>query len=135
MGFSTAVKNQVLNKLFRATDFTPDATLYVGLSTTQPVDDGTGVTEPVGGSYAREAVTNDATEWSAAAAGVKTNLNDIAFTAATGSWGTVGWFVIYDALTGGNMLYWGTIQTPRTIASGDEFTFPAGDLVITLASD
>ena len=51
---------------------------------------------------------------------------------ATGSWGTIGWVAVWDNSTGGNMLFHGALTTSKTIASGDVFRVPAGDLDITL---
>jgi hypothetical protein len=135
MGFSTANKNRVLDKLFGATNFTPATSLFIGLSTTEPTDAGSNVTEPSGGSYARVEIANNGTNWVAASAGEKTNANDIDFAAATSLWGTVGWWVLYDAGSGGNFQYWGVLQTARTIDIGDVFRFLAGDLVIRLRSE
>jgi len=135
MGFSTANKNAVLNKLFGAANFTPSATLYLGLSTTLPTDVGANVSEPSGGGYVRIAITNDGTHWSAASAGEKSNALDIIFAAASGLWGTIGWWVLYDAASGGVFQHWGVLQTPRTIDIGDVFRFMTGDLAIQLRSE
>ena len=48
------------------------------------------------------------------------------------SWGTVGWVAVWDNLTGGNLLFHGALTSSKTIASGDVFRIPAGDLDITL---
>lgn len=37
-----------------------------------------------------------------------------------------------DAATGGNLLAYGTLTASKTIASGDVFRIPTGDLDITL---
>jgi hypothetical protein len=51
-------------------------TYYVALMTTTPDPDGTGGVEATYTDYARFAVTNDATEFPGAVAGVKTNANE-----------------------------------------------------------
>lgn len=135
MGFSTDVKNDVLDKLFGATNFTPVSNYYLGLSTTQPTDVGGNINEPAGGSYARVQIPNDVSHWGSAVGGEKSNSQDEAFAEATGSWGTVGWWVLMDAASSGNMCHWGAIQTPRAIASGDTLRFLAGDLIIRLRSE
>jgi hypothetical protein len=135
MGFSTTKKNEVLNKLFGAADFTPPANYYLGLSTTQPADDGSGITEPSGGSYARVTIPNTDAYWNGASGGETSNEQDAEFAVATGAWGTVGWWVLMSLASGGVMHHWGVIQTPRVIASGDTLRFLAGDLVIRLRSE
>lgn len=80
---------------------------YVALFTAVGADDGTGFTEVSGGSYARAATTG--TDWNASsgsAPSTVTNANDIAFTPATGSWGTVIAWGLYDASTSGNLILW-----------------------------
>lgn len=128
---SDAQANLLLDLYFSKTANTAvPATLYVGLSTTLPTNTGTNVTEPAGGSYARVAVTNDSTNFPAATARSKSNGTDIVFPTATGSWGTVTHFVIYDALTSGNFVAWGALTVPVSVISGATVTFATGSLVI-----
>jgi len=60
------------------------------------------------------------------------NTSAIEFPTATASWGTVGWVAVWDNLSGGNLLFHGALTASKTIASGDVFRIPAGDLDITL---
>lgn len=125
---STAYANEILDYLFGSG--TP-ATLYIGLYTASPNADGTGGTEVAGGSYARKAVTNNATEWPAAAGGVKSNANAITFVAATANWGSITDVGVFSALSGGTPKYFGELDTPRTVNNGDAFQFAPTQLVIT----
>lgn len=99
------------------------ATWYLGLSTTAPNDDGTGFTEPVGGAYARVAVTNNATNFPAATtvAGVTTKKNGakITYVNPTGTWGLLTWYGWFLALTGGVPEYVNPLDTPITVQSGN----------------
>lgn len=126
MPLTTYERNKVLDHLSNKTAYTRPA-LYVGLSTTAPAADGSNVTEPSGGAYARVQVTG--ATWTAAASESSENASEIAFAAATASWGTVGWFVIYDAASSGNLLEYGTLPTPKPVLAGDIARFQAGDLV------
>lgn len=128
MAKSTAYANEILDYLFGSGS---PATLYVGLYTASPNADGTGGTEVTGGSYARKAVTNDATEWPAAAGGVKSNANPVTFVTATANWGSIGDAGIFAALSGGTPKYFGPLDTARTVNNGDAFSFAATQLVIT----
>ena len=130
--FTDFLELEVLDHVFGAATYTAPATLYVGLSTTTITDAGGNITEPSGGSYARVAVTNNATNFPAASAGSKSNGTAITFTTATGSWGTVVDFFIGDASSAGNILGYGTLTSSRTIASGDSASFAASALTITL---
>lgn len=133
MAFTTYTDNTFLNLMFGATAYTAPATLYVGLSTTTPAVGGTGITEPVGNAYARVAVTNNVTNFPAAASGSKSNGTTITFPTATGTWGTVTYFFISDASTAGNILGYGVLNTAQTVANGDTLSFAASALTISLS--
>ncbi len=133
-----------LNQMvFGDTAYTVPADLYIALSTTTPVQaKGTATpywnfTEPSGSAYARVTVANNTTNWVAAASQPATgqeqdNGTAITFPTATGSWGTVTYFGIFDAATAGNLLAFGALTTSQTISSGDTASFAAAALTITL---
>lgn len=108
----------------------PDVTIYVGLSTAEPLDDSSGLAEPSGNAYARVSTTG--TDWNTASGGALDNANEITFPEATGSWGTITHFALFDAATGSNMLAYGALSTSKTIGSGDTAKFAAGDLDVSL---
>jgi hypothetical protein len=98
-------------------------TWYLGLSTTTPNEDGTGFTEPSGGAYARVAVTNNATNFPAAAtsSGVTTKVTgtDIVFTNPTGLWGQITYYGWYTVSSGGTPEYTAPLDTPVAVSSGN----------------
>lgn len=106
------------------------STVYVALYTATPNDAGGG-TECTGGSYARVAVTNNDTNWPAAASGSKSNGTRIDFPTATGSWGTVTSWGILSASSGGTLYLYGTFTTSRAVSSGDAPFLAVGGLTIT----
>jgi hypothetical protein len=124
---SNFLEDALINATLRNTTYTSVATVYVSLWTTDPTDAGSG-TEVSGGSYARTAVT-----FGAPSNGVTTNSADVTFPTATGSWGTVGWIGINDALTTGNLLYHSPLDVSKTVTSGDIFKITTGNLSVTLA--
>jgi hypothetical protein len=124
---SNFLENALINATLRNTTYTSVATVYVSLWTSDPTDAGSG-TEVSGGSYARTAVT-----FGAPSNGVTTNSADVTFPTATGSWGTVGWIGINDALSGGNLLYHTPLDASKSISSGDIFKITTGNLSVTLA--
>ncbi len=133
MSFSNNLENEMLDAQFSRAALTLNpATLYVGLSTTTPADDGSNFTEPGSGSYARVAITNNATEFPAASAGSKTHANDITFPTATAGWGTVTHFGFFTASSGGTPVATGALGASKTPTSGDTLKFLAGALTITL---
>ena len=127
--FSDHWENEILDHLFGKGSYTPP-TIYVGLSTADPGDDGTGLSEPSGNGYAR--VTTAAADWNAASGGALDNAGAIEFAEATGNWGTVTHFALFDAATSGNLLAHGSLTQSKTIASGDTARFQAGDLDVSL---
>lgn len=77
--------------------------IFMALSTTDPLDDGSGITEPAAiDGYVREEVP----VWETGDTVRKVvNTNDIQWAAAaTGDWGTLTHFGLFDAVTGGNFL-------------------------------
>ena len=130
--FSDYWENEVLDHLFGKGSYTPP-TIYVGLSTADPGDYGSGLTEPSGNGYAR--VQTSGSDWSTASGGSLSNANDITFAEATGSWGTVTHFALFDAAPGGNMLAHGALSAAKSIGSGDTAKFAGGspgDLQVSL---
>lgn len=132
MPFSYYSDNALLNELFGGVAFSGPSTVYVGLSTTTPTQSGTNVTEPSGNSYARVAVPNNTTNFPNASNGSKSNGATITFPTATGTWGTVTNFVLYDAASGGNFLGHGTLNNSQTVSNGDTLSFAASALTLTL---
>jgi hypothetical protein len=130
---SNYLENEILDHVLGGGDFTRPATVYVGLWTAALDDtsDGDTAGEVSGGSYARVAVTNNATNFPAASGGAKSNGTAISFPQATADWGTVTYFAILDAATSGNILYWGALTASKTIQNGDTASFAIGDLDIT----
>lgn len=127
---SNYLENELLDHWLGNAAFSAPATVYIALFTAAPSDAGGG-TEVSGGSYARVAVTNNATNWPAASGGSKSNGTAITFPAATANWGTVVAVGIFDASTSGNLLAWSTLENSRSIFTTDVPSFAAGQITIT----
>lgn len=125
--FSNYLENALINGTLRATTYTAPTTVYVGLFTSDPTDAGSG-TEVSGNAYARQAAT-----FAAPSNGAATTNADVQFPQATGNWGTITHFAIFDALTTGNMMYHGALTSSKTIETGDVFKIASGSLTVTLA--
>lgn len=126
--FSDYLENKVLDHIVGKTSFTMP-TAYVALSTTDFTDAGTGGTEP-GDTYAR--VTTSGADWAVASGGATSNAAAITFPQASASWGTIGYFAVFDAATVGNMLFHGTVSPSKAVGAGDTPEFAIGDLDVTL---
>lgn len=127
--FSNYWENEILDHIFSKGSYTPP-TLYVGLSTADPTDDGSGLAEPSGNGYVR--IQTSSSDWNTASGGALDNANDITFPEATGSWGTITHFALFDAASGGNILAHGALSQSKSISSGDTAKFAAGDLDVSL---
>jgi len=120
---------KLLNLTLNGTAFTAVNNPYVSLHTANPTDAGTG-TEVSGGSYARTA-SSFAT--ASGTSGLVASDADITFPTATGTWGVVGWIGLWDASTGGNMLYHTALDATKTVDAGDIFKITTGNLTVALA--
>jgi hypothetical protein len=131
IGLIDAVANDTLDLLLGTAGLLP-GTVYIGLMLSAPLRDGTSVVEPVGNGYARVAVVNNLTQWPAAAARRKTHANDIVFPTASGAWGTLTHFGIFDSASAGALLIADALSNPRTVNATDIFRFQAGVTPISL---
>ena len=134
-GLHSSVANSMLDhELGSAAGVMPNP-VFIGLSTADPGATGAGFTEPGGGiGYSRVSVANTVAKWPAAVAGEKKNADAITFPTATGGWGTVGWYGIFNLATGGALLGWGALDTARTVNNNDTFQFGPNELVLKLAN-
>jgi hypothetical protein len=113
------------NALVKNTAYTSPTTVYIGAYTAAPTDAGGG-TEVTGNAYARQALT-----MGTGTNGVGTNSAAATFPAATpAGWGAIVAFGVFDAVTAGNLLFWGTCST--TINTGDQLQFAIGAVSLTM---
>lgn len=136
MANSTAkvLADNILN-WFKGTAFpAANANVYVALLTAVPTkNDGTGLTEVSGSSYARQAVAS--TGWSAIALNADnihdqiTNSAAITYPAVTTTGYTVVGVAVYDAASAGNLLAYASV-TSQAVAVGNQYQIPAGSLAL-----
>ena len=116
---------------------TPPATVYVALFnsddsaglTAENLEAGTITDECGGGAYARQAVT-----FGTISGGSVSNSGNVTFPAASdANWGTITHVAVMDASTSGNVLFYGALDTSKTIDSGDTFQITTGNLTVSLA--
>lgn len=109
----------IADHLTRDASWTKPSGLYVGLFTAMPNDDATGGTEVSGGSYARVQHGPGDAQWNVSSPGVVTNAGDITFPQATADWGQLVGVGVWDAATGGNLLFAAQLGATKTVGSGD----------------
>jgi hypothetical protein len=99
--------------------------VYLGLSTASLNDDASG-TELTGNNYTRKAIT-----FASASSGSIASNSAVEFDSATGSWGTVSHWGIWDASSSGNLLFHGAFTASKSIATGDILKVASGSLTIS----
>lgn len=126
------LEGKLIDYVLRDGVFASPTNVYIGLFTASPSDVGGG-TEVSGGAYARKTLTGG---FNPAASGTTSNTADIVFVTSTGVWGSVTSLGIFDALSGGNLLFYGDFTGgPIQIDTGDTLTIPAGGLDVSLTGD
>jgi hypothetical protein len=126
---SNYAEKLLLDWMMTAGSATRPTAWYVGLFTDSPTDAGTG-TEVSGSGYTRQSVTFNA---ATSGTGTTDNSNNVVFTAAGGNWGTVSHIGIYDASSGGNLLWHGAMTASKIVNDGDSLEFSAGNIDLTIA--
>ena len=125
---SNYLENKLLDHFLGTTTYTKPTTVYVGLYTVAPTGTGTGTTggtQVTGGSYARQTAV-----FSGAASGTTSNTGNIDFAGMPAA--TTVAIGVFDALTAGNLLLWGTLTTNKTTDAGDTLRIATGDLDISI---
>ena len=104
---------------------TAPSAVYLGLATASLADDASG-TELSGNNYTRKAIT-----FASASGGSIASNASVEFNSATGSWGTISHWGIWDASSGGNLLFHGAFTASKAIATGDILKVASGSLTIS----
>ena len=127
--------NTILNIVLQNASYSPaTSTVYLALLTSVPTPSDTGSTihEPSDSKYARQPVTFG----TVAASGIISNTTVINFPATAvppvyaTNWGTLVAVALCDNSTGGSMLYYGQLGTPKSITAKDSVSFAIGSLSI-----
>jgi len=131
---SDYLENEILDLILGTGDFSLPTSrqsggVYLALSTASMAEDASGTELPSSNGYTRVLVA-----FNAASGGTTDNTSVIDFPACvTSDWGSIGFWSIWDAITGGNMLLHGSFQTAKTIQISDVLRIAAGDLDVTAA--
>lgn len=107
------------------------ANYFIGLSTSAPTVAGGNVSEPsASAGYSRVRLTglNEPSD------GIITNSSPVIFEESTADWGVITHFVIFDAETGGNLLMYDELTSPRTIEAAVVVMIKANGIQLTLAN-
>lgn len=132
---SNYTENNVINSLLRGVAFPLPTKTYLSLHTANPGESGgSEVSTTNWPSYVRKDAANGEaidTGWNEPVDGVTTNLQQVLYPSHNGASAiTITHWAVYDAATGGNMLNYAALNTPRTLQPGDVFVFDAGSLTV-----
>ena len=112
---------------------TPGSATFLQLYSQDPTEAGSAT----GALYSRYSVASGATSWTTATGGAgsasgATLSNASAFTITSSATATASatHFALFTSATGGDLLFYGALTTPKTIASGDEVKFNIGALTL-----
>ena len=134
---SDYMENALMNSFFGKTDspnfgtISGRPTLYVALCTVSVTDSmtGTTITEPTGGEYneyARQSTVP--ADWDPSSGGIVDNASAIVFPKLlTGTGCTIIDVAVCDSASGGNLLFYGTLNTSMPLVVGSTPEFEAGD--------
>lgn len=126
------VQTKLLDHVLGLTTYTKPTTVYLALFSSDPTETGSAGTEITGGGYARQSITFSASTNSGGLA-TTSNSGSINFPVATANYpAPVTHIGIMDAVTVGNMLWYGPLSASKTILQNDQFQVGATKLSITL---
>ena len=134
-GFSDYSAQATINYWLLGTAMPAVSGRYMALFTADPKDDNSGTATEVSGAwYARQT----ANSWTAPVSNpdgtsgtVTQNSAQITFPAVTGSAVTVTHWGLYDAPTGGHLMYSGALSSSKTLQVSDVMTLGANQLTLT----
>ena len=106
----------------------PKPQTFIGFSTTSPIDPPPIVTEPSGNyryPFSHWMISNNREVY-----------NDRIITIYSRSdWGTIRYFLIWDAQTGGNLLGYGVLPSPVTVLNNKVVSFARGQLLLRVNTE
>lgn len=111
---------------------TAPGNLYVGLHTSDPGESPDGSTEVGAGDYARVSTTAGG-DWNTPNENDFENASEVTFGETTNNWGDISHVSLWDgSSTSDNCLASYPLNSTKTVSSGDEPKFDAGDLSFSL---
>lgn len=131
---TTYLKNKIQQFLFTGEEFILPESYYIALSTTEPLEDGSNVTEPTEGNYGRIEVARNESTFTLAEDGVIKNAIRLETNESTLPWGVVTHYGVFDAPIGGNLLWSNALSKSRNIDSEMIVYVEPNGLIFTLSN-
>jgi hypothetical protein len=139
--FSNYIENKLLDHVFKTASFTQPTNLYIGLSSTDPLDDASGITEPSTSATGYGRINHNT--WATASSRSTSNTGAVTFSEATANWldsTAIAYFFICDHATNVtwgtnvNLIAHGSLTSPKSIAIGDNASFAEGAIVASFSA-
>lgn len=132
---SNYLERKIIDATLRNLSYVTPAKVYLALSTSDADFEEGIISEVSVDTYERQEIifaesVDDAAY--TAKGSITSNTNEVRFPRATVPWGVIKSAAVMDAPTGGNVLYYNKVTTPRTIEAGDMVMFLVGDFKIAL---
>jgi hypothetical protein len=138
--FSNYTEQNIIETTLRGAVFPVPAGIYIALFTADPTDANVTANEVQAAAWPaygrKDAAVGAAisTGWTANADGVSSNAKVITYSANNGAGVvTVTHIGIYDALTGGNLIYHAPLVSSKSLQIGDVLSFGIGAITVTVA--
>lgn len=138
--FSNYTEANIIETTLRGAAFPVPAGVYIALFTADPTDANVTANEvqtAAWPAYVRKDAADGgsiSTGWTAAADGVSSNAKAITFPANNGAGSVTATHIgLYDAATGGNLLYHAPLTSSKTLLVGDVLSFGIGSITVTVA--
>ena len=122
---SDFLENAMVNTVLRGQAYTT-GNVYVGLFTSDPTDANTG-TEVAGASYIRQVAT-----FEIPLDGETSNSVDVLFPISTEAWGIVTHIGLFNAVSGGDLLFHAPLEFEKTMNISSQFKIPKNYLIVRL---
>lgn len=126
---SNYLEDKLLRHTYKNQPYPSPAAVYQALFTSNPGEAGIGA-EVYGSGYVRQRVFFDAPVTQADGSSACINNTLINYGAALSDWNAITHTAIVDAVTGGNILYYGELSDSKIVRSGDTFQIQIGALKV-----
>jgi len=132
--FTTYFLNLIAGNVFgtKKSPALPSA-YYLGLSSTAPNVDGSGVTEPSTNGTGYERIPIDCL--TVPNNGKVENSEIVATPESLADWGVMRYYVIFDSQSGGNLLAYQQLSNERTMELNSVMIFKAGEISIGIENE
>lgn len=126
---SDYLEDKLLDHSLGTASFSAPGAVYASLYTSNPGEGDTGNEVPNSAGYSRQSAS-----FSNASGGSCSNSGAISWTASGGSFGEVTHMALHDSGSwgGGNLLWYGELDSSRIVGDGDTLTIDIGALVLNL---